>query len=445
MSRIIVAGGGNGGLVAAIHLAKAGHTVTLFERNNRENIGMPQTDAFDYDTFDYAGIPVAPYFKRGKNVITFVPSDSNLDPLTLPQVSENSFLVDRKELASYLFTLAEEAGAEIIHGEAVSGPIILGNRVCGITTDKGEYYCDLVIDACGIYSPVRSNLPEHMGVNREIKKYDIIHSYRGYFNRVPDTPEPITDYNIYFKNDGNVGFSWLVTEFDRVDALICRFYKPSDSEILDILKTTHEENPHMGLDLIYGGEHRNIPVCQPLGVLVADGYAAVGDSAFMTIALKGSGITYSMKAGKMLADCVLSDENGCYDQESLWEYQRRFFKEIGFSACSFALFKNILPYLTAEEVNELFKSKIITTQELTLLWENKMEAVFNAKGIATLKDKIRLVRDNPKLKEVLGNLALWLGRFAVLQTSFPMKYNKKDISDWAQKYNNFFDSIRRKD
>ena len=445
MFRFIVAGGGNGGLVAAIHLAKAGHHVILFEKNRKENIGMPQTDAFDYDTFDYAGIPVAPYFKRGKNVITFIPSDSELDPLTLPQVSENSFLVDRKELADYLFTLAEEAGVEIKFGEGVTGPIILGNRVCGVTTEKGEYYCDLVIDACGIYSPIRCNLPQHFGVNREIKKYDVIHSYRGYFNREQGAPEPVTDYNVYFKNDGNIGFSWLITEFDRVDALICRFYKPSDNEILEILNSTHEENPQMGLDLIYGGEHRIIPVCQPLAVLVNNGYAAVGDSAFMTVALKGSGITYSMKAGKMLADCILNDENGCFDQESLWEYQGRFFKEIGTTACGIAMLKSMLPYMTAQDINDMFRSKIITTEELSLLWENKLEAIFNTKSISAVKDKIRLVRDNTKLKEVLGNLALWIGRFAVLQTSFPMKYNKKDISDWEQKYNSFFDSIRRKD
>lgn len=443
MFRFIVAGGGNGGLVAAIHLAKAGHQVTLFEKNKKENTGMQQTDAFDYDTFDYAEIPVAPYFKRGKNVITFIPADSELNPLTLPEANENSFLVDRRELADYLFSLADDSGVEIRYEEEIIKPIILGNRVCGVTTEKGDYYCDLVVDACGAYSPVRCNLPAFTGVTREIQKYDVIYSYRGYFNREPDKPEPETSYNIYFKNNGNIGFSWLITEFDRVDALICRFHKPSDSEILEILNTTHEENPHMGLDLIYGGEHRIIPVCQPLGVLVSDGYAAVGDSAFMTIPLKGSGITYSFKAGKMLADCILNDTDGFFDTESLWEYQRRFFKEIGFGACHLAIIKNILPYMTVEQINEIFRLKLVTSQEISDIMTNKADAIFSAKGIASIREKIRLAGNNSVIKDILSNVAVWVGKFLVIEAAFPSKYDRGDVQKWVRRYNEFFESIKK--
>ena len=445
MSDIIVAGGGNGGITAAIHLAKAGHSVTLFEKRRKDSLGMHQTDALDIDTFSYAGLPNPNHIKRGVNIITFHPQDKTLQPLTLPGVHQGSFLADRVELAEYLFDLAEKAGVKICYEEGVLSPVVYGNRVCGVVTEKGTYHADLVIDACGVHSPVRENLPASMGINRAINKYDIIYSYRGYFNRVPDTDEPATDYNIYFNDDGNKGFSWLITEFDRVDALICRFYKPDTGEISSVLNKTHQENPHMGLDLVYGGEHSIIPVCHPLGVLVADGYAAIGDSAFMTVALKGSGITYSIKAGKMLADCVLSDANCHFDCEALWEYQKRFFKEIGFTACSIAIMKNILPFLTAEDVNDLFRSQIITTDELSVLWQNTTEAIFSTKALASAKDKIRLVRDNQKLREILTSLVVRLGKFAILQASLPVKYNKNEVYEWEEKYNSFFDSIRRKD
>lgn len=445
MAEIIVAGGGNGGITAAIHLAKAGHKVTIFEKREKENPGKNQTDAFDIDTFSYSGLPDPNHIKRGGNIITFHPQDKSLDPLTLPSLHQGSFLADRVELAQYLFNLAEEAGVNICYEEGVLSPVVYGNRVCGITTEKGTYHADLVIDACGVHSPIRENLPPSLGVNREINKYDVIYSYRAYFNRLPDVDQPATDYNVFFDDDGNKGFSWLVTEFDRVDALICRFYKPDNSEISSMLHKIHQENPHMGQDLVYGGEYSLIPVCQPLGVLVADGYAAVGDSAFMTIALKGSGITYSMKAGKMLADCVLADKDCHFDCESLWDYQKRFFKEIGFSACSIAIMKNILPFLSAEDVNDLFRSKIITTDELAALWNNTTETIFNTKALASAKDKIRLVRDNQKLREILTTLVVRLGKFAVLQASLPVKYNKSDVHEWEEKYNSFFDSIRRKD
>lgn len=445
MPKIIVAGGGHGGIVAAINLAKNGFDVTIFEALEQENVGLAQTDALDMNAFSFAGLEVPEYFKRGRNKITFLPKDTNTAKITLPTQGAISLLVDRKELITYLFAQAEKAGVKIVYGERVLSPLLLGNRIAGIVTDKGQYYADLVIDACGVESPVRSGLPAYLGVNRPIDKYDVVYSYRGYFNRIQGEIPPETDYNIYFKDDGNVGFYWAVTEFDRIDVLVCRFYKPDDNEILTTLNTIHEENAHMGLDLVYGGIHDVIPVCQPLALLVADGYAAVGDSAFMTIALKGSGLAYSIKAGKLLADAVIADENCCYNQEALWEYQRAFFKEIGIGAGGMAVLKNLLPYLSSDDVNKIFALKLITTEELSDLWANKGDAIFNAKGIASLKSKIRKINDEPMLKALLGNLVVWLTKYAVLQASFPNKYDKKELVEWVEKYNKFFSSIKKKD
>ena len=60
MANIIVAGCGHGGLVAAIKLAEAGHAVKVYEKSPRGQIGHAQSDAFDFDTFTYADLPIAP-------------------------------------------------------------------------------------------------------------------------------------------------------------------------------------------------------------------------------------------------------------------------------------------------------------------------------------------------------------------------------------------------
>lgn len=445
MSKIIVAGGGHGGLVAAIKLSRAGHDVTVFEQKEKGSVGMAQTDAFDGDTFTYADIPPAPYFKRGSNTITFVPSDNSLEPLTVPGTEELSYIVDRRELAEYLISLAEESGVEIRFGCHVEAPIVLGNRVAGIRVSSEDIYGDLIIDACGINSPVRSNLPDFLFINREIKRYDAVYSYRAYFSKNPDEDDPITNYNLYLREDGTVGFNWLITEIDRTDVLICRFHQPEDDEILLALRTLQEENPHMGLDLVYGGSRSVIPVCHPLGIFVCDGYAAVGDSAFMTIPLKGSGITYSFKAGSMLADCIINDTDGFFDTESLWEYQTRFFKEIGFGACRLAIIKNILPYLTAEQVNEMFRLGITDSTEISEIMTDKAGALFSKQGIASVKNKLKLVSDNATLRDILSNLAVWVGKFTVTEASYPAKYDRKSAAKWIEKYNDFFDGIRKPD
>ncbi len=442
MSKIIVAGAGHGGLVAAIKLAESGHEVLVFEKKEKENMGMPQSDAVEKSAFAYADIPIPEGCKTVRNAITFIPKEKGVAPFTLPPPEEESVLIDRKILINTLLDLCEKAGVQIFYGIEIIAPILLGNRVCGIKTAGQDFYADLVIDACGVYSPVRSNLPDYMCINREIKSYDVLNSYRAYFSKIPDATEPETPYNVYLRDDGTVGFTWLVTEEDRIDLLIARFYNPEKDEILEIMRTMHEENPHMGTELLQGGEYATIPICQPLAVLVADGYAAVGDSAFMTYSIKGSGIAYSLKAGTMLADCVISDNLNRYDAEALWNYQRRFFKEIGFPACRIAIIKNMLPYMSAEQANELLKQNILTNEEMSRFMSEKLDAVLNAKGIATLKEKLKLVKDNTLIKGIVTNIVVWIGKFAVTETAFPTKYTPQDIQKWSSKYNEFFDSIR---
>ncbi len=442
MSKIIVAGAGHGGLTAAIKLAKSGHEVLVFEKKEREYLGMPQSDTVEKGAFLYAGIPIPEGCQTVRNIITLIPKEEGVSPLTLPPPEEESVLIDRRVLINHLIDLCEMAGVQFFYGVEITGPILLGNRVCGIKTPQQDFYADLVIDSCGVYSPIRTNLPQYMCIDRDIKKYDVLHSYRAYFNKIPDAPEPETSYNVYLRDDGTVGFTWLVTEEDRVDLLISRFYTPEKDEILEIMQTMHRENPHMGTELLQGGEYATIPICQPLAVLVADGYAAVGDSAFMTYSIKGSGIAYSMKAGAMLAQCVLRDTLKKYDAQSLWSYQRRFFKEIGFPACRIAILKNVLPYLSAEQANELLKQNILTNEEMSKLMSEKFDAVLNKKGINAIKEKLKLVKDNTVLKGIITNLILWLGKFTVTETAFPTKYSPQDVQKWSTKYNEFFDSIR---
>lgn len=442
MSKIIVAGAGHGGLVAAMKLAKVGHEVLVFEKKEKENLGMPQSDTVEKSAFAYADIPIPEGCKTVRNTITFIPKEKDVQAFTIPPPEEESVLIDRKILINHLIDLCEKRGVQFFYGVEITGPVLLGNRVCGIKTAQQDFYGDLVIDACGVYSPVRSNLPDYFCVNREIKKYDVLNSYRAYFNKIPDVPDPETTYNVYLRDDGTVGFTWLVTEEDRIDFLLSRFHDPENDEILEVLRAMHEENPHMGTKLLQGGEYAAIPISQPLAVLVADGYAAVGDSAFMTYSIKGSGIAYSLKAGTMLARCVMSDQLRRYDAESLWDYQRKFYKEIGFSACRIAILKNILPYMSAEQANEILKQNIVTTEEMSKLMEEKLDAVLNAKGMAAMKEKLKLVKDNALLKGIISNIALWLGRFTVTETAFPSKYTLQDIQKWSSKYNEFFDSIR---
>ncbi len=443
MARIIIAGAGHGGLVAAIKLARIGYDVTLFEKNKKTEMGLPQQDVFEKDTFTYIDLPSPKNITICKNQLTFVPLENTTEPLTMPQPEEETIVMDRKILINHLLSLAEKSGVKINYSCPVIEPIILGSRVAGIKTSDGDFYGDVVIDACGVDSPLRNNLPLFMNVNREIKNFDVVYTYRAHFEKNMTVPQPETYYDILVKEDGTVGFSWVVTEDDFVDVLICRFYPLTQEEVLTELQKIYEEYPHISKNFIRGGQYQKIPVCQPLGVLVADGYAAVGDSAFMTYSTKGSGISYAMKAGSMLAEAIANDTLNLFDTETLWEYERSFYKEIGFSAGRIALMKNLLTYFTAQEINELFKSGIFTTEDLSQIMTNKLDNLFGAPGRALIKEKIRQIRGNVILKDKFSSFAVWMGKLAVTETYLPNKYDRKDVQKWVDRYNEFFDSIRK--
>ena len=59
----------------------------------------------------------------------------------------------------------------------------------------------------------------------------------------------------------------------------------TEADIKENLDFVCEKNEHVGREIVRGGKVVDIPVRQPLAVFIADGYAAVGDSACMTIPL----------------------------------------------------------------------------------------------------------------------------------------------------------------
>jgi flavin-dependent dehydrogenase len=61
--------------------------------------------------------------------------------------------------------------------------------------------------------------------------------------------------------------------------------------------------------------------------MVGKGYVAIGDCAFMTTPLVGSGISNSLRAGQILAEEII--KNNSVSIETLWQYQVRYYKEIG--------------------------------------------------------------------------------------------------------------------
>ena len=443
MKKIIIAGAGHGGLVAAKYLAEAGFDVTVYEAKAEEALGYDQYDSVHLDGFELAGVPVPEAYKVPRTGITFMLPGTDLEPLK-QGVSEGTYNVeiDRKALYRHLIAPAKEAGVKFEFSCRVNGPVVLGSRVVGLDTAAGVVYADLVIDAAGLYSPVRSNLPESFGIQREAAGIDIMHTYRAFYTRDPAAGEPDYKYIVSLVPGDFCGIYWAITGETEVDVLIASMaHELTDADIEEKTALLKAANPVIG-DFIRGGRVAHIPVRQPLSMLVADGYAAVGDAAFMTIPLKGSGVGHSMRAGKMLAETVMADENGFYNKETLWGYQVKFFEEIGFGSMLMAVIKDEIPFISQEDIEYFFREKIISSEILEAFGnEAHFTKILRSIKLRELREKARKIVGHPYVRSVLVRGGKNISRCILTQQNLKEKYDSKAAAKWNASYNALFDSI----
>ncbi|MCI5947966.1 MAG: hypothetical protein MRZ22_03385, partial [Oscillospiraceae bacterium] len=49
---------------------------------------------------------------------------------------------------------------------------------------------------------------------------------------------------------------------------------------------------------------------------------------------------------------------------------------------------------------------------------------------------------HPDSRNKLLNMTVWFGKWALVEPSFPTKYDRAAVSRWEQKYNEFFENIK---
>ena len=442
---IIIAGAGHGGLVAGYYLAQNGYTVTVYEKGKKNRLGYAQSDSVHLDGFEESGIPVPEAYKVKRTPISFCVLGTDLPPVTQADSGETyNVEIDRKALYKYLIGMAQEAGVKFVYECEIEAPIVLGSRVAGIRTSKGDFYGDLVIDACGVYSPIRSQLPEFMNITRQPGPFDVLHSYRAYFTRLKNAPEPEHKYMVSLITGDHCGILWVVTHEDCVDVFIGSFYDMPQEYIDEQLALLRKANPHMGKKRLKGGDGVvDIPIRQPLSVMVADGYAAIGDAAFMTIPVKGSGIGYSMRAGKMLADCVMEDENGLYNEETLWSYQIRYFDEVGSNSAILAIIKSLFPVVTQEDLVYVFGENLLTSEDLEKFGsEAGVAKIIASLKPGVIKDKAKKLIGNQNVRRMLTGTAKNIAMYKIVEQNLKENFSSAAAKKWADAYDNFFESIK---
>ena len=386
---------------------------------NDIGIEMPSADLYEY-----------------KTDMAFYSTDEKTPIYQDTPDDEKEIKMERRDIYNLLIENAEKCGVKFEYEYNILGPIVDGTRVVGVKTDKGDVFADLVIDACGCMSPVRMNLPKNFRVQKAPIKNEKFYVYRAFFNKAPDV-QAQDKYKVCMLPEGKSGIGWVASEEEYTDLLIGRFEPFDEVEAQRTAEYFRSKNPTLGTEIVRGGSFVQIPVRQPLSIMVCDGYAAIGDSAFMTVPIIGSGIANAFRAAKILAETVVSDTQGEYSGKTLWNYQYRFYKEYGAGLAPLAIVKLLLTKLTPEQLNYIFENGILTSQEMTITAKNTGMSDFFHFSPDLPKRGLAIVKDKVLLKELL-----WVAKKMVsvitVCAQLPKEYDRAAVCGWAWKYDQIF-------
>lgn len=435
--KIIVAGGGHGGIAVASILGRNGFDVTVYEKNSRDDMGYDWTDIFDPKALLAAGIPMPEenLFEYKTNMTFYSSDEKNAIEQQVPQ-DQLEIKMERRDIYNLLISTAEKNGVKFVFNCSIESAIVKDNRVVGIKTDSGEFYGDLIIDACGCESPVKSSLPDEFGIQKHPDKNEKFYVYRAFYNKA--TEAHVEDkYKVCLLPEGKLGIGWVATEEEYTDLLIGRF-EPFDME--EVERTAaffRSRNESLGTEVMRGGQFVQIPVRQPISVMVANGYAAIGDSAFMTVPIIGSGIANSLKAAPILAKAVMDDRTQNYTAKTLWQYQYKFYKKMGSGLAPLAAVKLLLTKIAPEQLDYIFEKGILTWREMTITADSTGLGDFLHFSSDMPKRAVAIVKDKDLLKKLL-KVAADIGKVIALCTAMPKEYDNQKVLEWAEKYDKIF-------
>lgn len=431
--KIIVIGAGVAGLQSARGLAEGGHDVTVYEKGTKGLLSYDWRDDVEYNVFDELDVPIPSDSHRVQNVSFLAPHSDK--PLFVYQDEDKmEWGVYRHTFGDMLANRAEEMGAKICYDTEVESLVIEKEEVKGIVVGGEQILADLVIDCSGMDSKFRASLPESMGIEKEARWDEAFNVYRAHFNNREGAPEPVKYRRlVYLKPEGALGISWVVCEPDGTEnVLIGRIGELTDEEIESSLQKLRQNHPIIGDEIVYGGRRARIPIRYPLTKMIGRGYVAIGDSAFMTIPLIGSGIACSLRAGTMLAKTI--NARNSVSVETLWAFQVEYYEKIAKEHFLIDCVKRKVLVADNEDIKYVMESGFITEDDIKLLTGGEG-------GKMTAKDilkKLRLaLKKLPFVLSVVGALLKGVGAMNRAK-NIPTKYDEKKIAKWQAKLQKVF-------
>jgi len=431
--KIIVAGAGIGGLFAAGLLSEK-HDVTIYEKCEGE-------DVMRYDWHDDVSeailssfnIPLPAGSHKRRDWTFYTPIGGH--KVSCKQHGEKrEYSIERRPLNRLLI---ERIGkARLVFNAEVTNAVVENGKVIGCVVKQNgvecEEKCDLVIDAAGVNSPVRLSVPEAFNLDAvsDDEKFFVV---RSFFKLVGDAPTEDTD-KVYLKHMERRGISWCITDEKKglVDVLIGSTGKLTQHCIDEAMANLRKRNDYLGTELVKGGGRVIIPVRRPLSKFIGNGYAAVGDSACMTVPLIGSGIGLSLKAANALAEVI--NEYNDVSEGTLWKYQVKCYEMFGANNAGVDYMRRWLLDTPCEDLTFLMKSGVITDDDMrgaSLGQAIQMKISSLPKRLAAGITRLDLLAKAAAMPAAVK-------KAVAIASAIPNEYEIEKIEKWRKKLNGLF-------
>ena len=425
--KIVFIGAGMASLVASERLARAGFDVSVYEKDSYDNLSYDWHDDVNRDAFDMFNLPLpkeGTYFP--KRNWTFVPPAERIEvSLHIPE-KELDWSTERRILAQQNGDRAKDV-VDFHFSSPVESLIVEDGKVKGVTVGGEKVYADLVVDNSGAMSPFRGQLPKAAHVTANPQKNEIFVAYRAFHKKADGVKDPENTNKAYLKHLGEEGISWsIIDPAGTVNVLIGRAELPKET-FDNALSALKRSNPIIGDEIVRGGINCVIPIRYPLTRMVADGYVAIGDAAFMTIPMIGSGIENSMKAACILADTII--ENRSVDKKDLWKYQVRYYRLRGADHVGVDVLKRWLLGAKPSDLDWLFEKGVVDDSNMAAGATGRL-IVLSPKDLVQ-----KVVRGYTRLPLLLrmNSMLMRSKKAAKIAKRIPEEYDENKISKWETK------------
>lgn len=436
VKNVVVVGLGQGGVVAAIGLAKAGAKVTIYEQNPKDQVGYAWRDDIRHDIWGKVDLPAPDetvYCQKPRWVFVSPNGKHALYIPQLPPLEEVS--VQRQRLSAYLADLATKAGCTIEYGRRAVSLVTQGDQVVGVQLADGQnVMCDLVIDASGVHSVLRASVPKKWHIARDVGDSDVLVAHRSLWKPIENerTKYEGAECAMYIQPHGSEGIWWCnLTPDNEVDVLVAQVGHLSEAEVAAALDEMRREHGLLSQTKL---REKWVTICFrcPLSRLVADGYCMVGDSACMPVPIAGSGIESSMLAGHMLAKWLVEHDITDCTAAAMWGWQVQCMRGFGRGFVQLDVLRRWALRLPSRRLDRAMSGKLVTDEDLAYCMLPKgVRPAFN--WGSWLSKPWRLLA-HPAL--VWGGIgcALRAWRAGRIAESIPKVWDEKRIDKWQKKY-----------